>query len=309
MTTVLTEAEAIAAEADRIAATGESEPAAARYPVNEAMIRHWTDAMGDRNPVYSDPAVAASVHGGPVAPPAMHQVWTMPGLHRPPELTSPFSEMLAVLDRYGYTSVIATNSDQTYGRYLRLGEVVTTSVRLDGVRGPKRTGMGEGYFVTARFTWRVGAETVGEMLFRVLKFRPPERAAPATPYPLKPMISQDTAFFWDGLRAGELRIQRCGGCGALRHPPGPMCPRCQSLDLGHVVAGGGGEVYSYVVHHHPPVPGKDAPFVVAVVALDEGVRMVGNILGEPDAVQVGARVHVEFERVDDDLVLPSWRLR
>ncbi len=309
MTTVLTEAEAIAAEADRIAATGESAPAAARYPVNEAMIRHWTDAMGDRNPVYSDPDVATSVHGGPVAPPAMLQVWTMPGLHRPPELTSPFSEMLAVLDRYGYTSVIATNSDQTYRRYLRPGEVVTTSVRLDGVKGPKRTGMGEGYFVTARFTWRVGAETVGEMLFRVLKFRPPERVAPATPYPLKPAISQDTAFFWDGLRAGELRIQRCGGCGALRHPPGPMCPRCQSLERGHVVAGGGGEIYSYVVHHHPPVPGKDAPFVVAVVALDEGVRMVGNILGEPDAVQVGARVHVEFERVDDELVLPSWRLR
>jgi uncharacterized OB-fold protein len=311
MTAVTTGADLISVEAERIAARGDSEPVAARGPVNEAMIRLWTDAMGDRNPVYTDPANA--VHGGIVAPPAMHQVWTMPGLHRPDALASPFSEMLAVLDAHGYTSVIATNSDQTYHRYLRPGELVTTAVRLDSVRGPKRTGMGEGYFVTAGFTWRVGAETVGEMLFRVLKFRPPAvgsrpQGAQSNRNPAKPVVSADTAFFWDGLHAGELRIQRCGGCGALRHPPGPLCPDCHSTDRQHVVASGHGEIYSYVVHHHPPVPGRAAPFVVAVVALDEGVRMVGNVLAEPGDVRIGAPVEVEFERVDDDLVLPSWRL-
>jgi uncharacterized OB-fold protein len=306
---------AIMAAADRIAAGGESEPVPARDPVNQPMIRHWTDALGDHNPVYTDEALAAgSVHGGVVAPPAMLQVWTMPGLARDlPGGASPLSEMLDVLDVYGFTSVIATNADQTYQRYLRPGELASTTVRLDSVRGPKRTAMGEGYFVTARLGWFVGAEPIGEMLFRVLKFRPPappEAVRPAAePYPLRPAISQDTAFFWDGLVVGELRIQHCPGCGALRHPPGPFCPRCQHAEPDYQVAAGHGEIYSYVVHHHPPVPGRRAPFVVAVVALPEGVRMIGNVLADPADVRIGAPVEVEFERIDDDLVLPSWRLR
>lgn len=302
----------ILAAADRFIAAGECAPVAARDPVNEPMIRHWTDAMGDRNPVYTDPvAAAASVHGGLVAPPAMLQVWTMPGLdpERSNAAASPFTEILGVLDAHGYTSVIATNCEQVYHRYLRPGELLTTAVRLETVKGPKRTGMGEGYFVTALMVWRVGEELVGETLFRVLKFRPPAAPARETErYPLRPAISQDTAFFWSGLRAGELRIQRCAGCGALRHPPGPLCPRCHATDQGHVVAAGDGEVYSYVVHHHPPVPGRAAPFVVAVVALPEGVRMVGNVLAEPGEVRIGAPVRIAFEQVDDDLVLPSWRL-
>jgi uncharacterized protein len=262
-------------------------------------------------------------------------VWNMPGLRR--DLAGgpgPLSEILDVLDEYGYTSVIATNADQSYARYLRPGELVSTTVRLESVRGPKRTAMGEGYFVTARLGWLVGEEPVGEMLFRLLKFRPsapsagPAAAAPAAgapvsdasapadqpapvaePYPLRPTISQDTAFFWAGLAAGELRIQRCDGCGALRHPPGPFCPRCRHPEQGYVLAAGHGEIYSYVVHHHPPVPGKRAPYVVAVVALPEGVRMIGNVLAEPGQVRIGAAVQIAFERVDEDLVLPSWRLR
>ena len=136
---------------------------------------------------------------------------------------------------------------------------------------------------------------------------PPEQTA--EPYPLRPEISQDTAFFWAGLAAGELRIQHCPGCGALRHPPGPFCPRCQHAEPDYRVAAGQGEIYSYVVHHHPPVPGKRAPFVVAVVALPEGVRMIGNVLADPGEVRIGAPVEIVFERVDADLVLPSWRLR
>ena len=312
------EAEEIAAAVEELIARGDGPPVTARDPVNQPMIRHWTDALDDANPVYTDPAAAAaSVHGGLVAPPAMLQVWTMPGLH-PERLgtqSNPFAEILGRLDRYGYTSVIATNSEQTYHRYLRPGELLATTVRLEAVTGPKRTGMGQGYFVTARFAWRVGEEMVGEMLFRVLKFKPPPQQQPTPPppparepYPLQPLLSQDTAFFWDGLKQGELRIQRCGGCGTLRHPPGPLCPRCHGTDQGYVVAGGRGELYSYVVHHHPPVPGKVAPFVVAVVALPEGVRIVGNVLADPGEVHIGAPVRVQFEPVDDDLVLPSWRL-
>jgi len=347
---------AIEAAAERLIAAGEGNPVAARDPVNTATIRNWTDALQDRNPIYTDPATASSsVHGGLVAPPAMLQVWTMPGLApAPPDASeNPLSAMLAVLDEHGFTSVVATNCEQTYDRYLRPGELLTSTVRVESVQGPKRTGLGEGYFVTARFTWRVDDEPVGRMLFRILKFRPPAApgagespatarvsgppaeagsgespAAPAAPpaavelpsqapqfnrsldggYPLQPVISRDTAFFWAGLKAGELRIQSCGGCGALRHPPGPLCPRCHSTDRGHVLASGRGDIYSYVVHHHPPVPGRTVPFVVAVVALPEGVRMVGNVLAEPGQVRIGAAVTVEFERVDENLVLPSWRL-
>ena len=77
---------------------------------------------------------------------------------------------------------------------------------------------------------------------------------------------------------------------------------------GYVVAAGTGEVFSYVVHHHPPVPGKRLPMVVALVQLPEGVRMVGEMPGtRPDQVRIGLPVRVAFARVDDDLTLPAWR--
>jgi len=318
---------AIREAAARIAADGESRPRPARDPVNLPMIRNWAEAIGDANPVYTDAGAAArSVHGGLVAPPAMAQVWTMRGLHPAAEHQAaehqgaddddPMGRMSAVLDEAGFTSVVATNCEQEYHRYLRHGEQVTVRARLEGVTGPKRTALGDGWFVTTRSTWYVGAEPVASMLFRILKFRPPPPGpAPGPPSPapaagevLRPVISPDTAFFWDGTAAGELRIQRCGGCGALRHPPGPMCPACGAARPGYVVAAGTGEVYSYVVQHHPPVPGKQMPLVVALVALPEGVRMVGELLGvSPDRARIGLPVRVEFVRVDEALTLPAWR--
>jgi len=128
---------------------------------------------------------------------------------------------------------------------------------------------------------------------------------------MRPVVSPDTAFFWAGTASGELRVQRCGGCGALRHPPGPMCPSCGTLAADpreYVVAAGTGDVYSYVVHHHPPVPGKKLPIVIALVQLAEGVRMTGELLGvAPGQVRIGLPVRAEFVRVDDDLTLPAWR--
>jgi uncharacterized protein len=308
---------AIREAAARIAADGESRPRPARDPVNLPMIRNWAEAIGDANPVYTDARAAArSVHGGLVAPPAMAQVWTMRGLHPAADDDDPMGRMSAVLDEAGFTSVVATNCEQEYHRYLRHGEQVTVRARLEGVAGPKRTALGEGWFVTTRSTWYAGTEPVASMLFRILKFRPPPpRPAPGPPAPapaaseaLRPVISPDTAFFWDGTAAGELRIQRCGGCGALRHPPGPMCPACGAARPGYLVAAGTGEVYSYVVQHHPPVPGKQMPLVVALVALPEGVRMVGELLGvSPDRARIGLPVRVEFVRIDEALTLPAWR--
>ncbi len=126
---------------------------------------------------------------------------------------------------------------------------------------------------------------------------------------LRPQVTPDNSFFWAGAALGELRIQRCASCGALRHPPGPMCPACGVPgDGGYVVAAGTGEVFSYVVHHHPPVPGKKLPMVVALVQLPEGVRMVGEMPGvRPDVVRIGLPVRVTFVQVDEDLTLPVWR--
>jgi len=301
--------EVIRQAAAGVAAAGESGPRPAPDPVNLPMIRHWVQAMGDTNPVYLDAEFAArSVHGGLVAPPAMAQVWTMRGL-QPAEDNGddPLGLMSAALDEAGFTSVVATNSDQEYYRYLRHGEHVTVRTSLESVTGPKLTALGEGWFVTTRSTWYVGTEAVASMMFRVLKFRPsPPR--PSIGDVLRPAISRDTEFFWAGTARHELRIQRCGECGALRHPPGPTCLACGGAKPDYVVAAGTGEIYSYVVHHHPPVPGRQVPFVVALVQLPEGVRMVGELLGaSPEQVRIGMPVRIEFARVDEELTLPAWR--
>jgi uncharacterized OB-fold protein len=295
--------ETIRAAAERLAAAGDSRPRPARDPVNLPMIRNWIEALGG----------ADDVSGSGTAPPAMIQVWTMPGLHGARADDDPLSLMSQLLDQAGFTSVVATNCDQVYHRYLKLGEQLSVRTRLLDVAGPKRTALGEGWFFTTRSTWYSCDEPVAEMDFRILKFRPSERpASPTTNISpsshMRPLVTRATAFFWDGIAAGELRIQRCGRCGTLRHPPGPMCPSCGDDDPGYIVAAGTGEVYSYVVHHHPPVPGKQLPMVVALVRLTEGVRMVGEMPGvRPDQVRIGLPVRAAFVRVDDDLTLPAWR--
>jgi uncharacterized protein len=327
---------AIRDAAARILALGESDPRPAPDAVNLPMIRHWVQAMGDTNPVYTDARAAArSVHGGLVAPPAMTQVWTMRGL-RPAggeDSGDPLGLMSAALDEAGFTSVVATNSEQEYYRYLRPGEQVTVRSSLEEVTGPKRTALGQGWFVTTRSTWYVGTEAVASMMFRILKFRPAARSGPsmtepsAQPEPsapperpeppeppaaaadvLRPVVSPDTVFFWEGTARHELRIQRCGACGTLRHPPGPMCQVCGFARPEYDVAAGTGEVYSYVVHHHPPVPGRTLPIVIALVQLTEGVRMVGELLDiSPGHARIGLPVRVTFVEVDGDLTLPAWR--
>lgn len=298
-------AAAIREAARRIREQGDSAPQLARDPVNTPMINNWTEALGDADPRYPE-----------LAPPAMVQVWTMRGLHGRRPADDPLGAMTAVLDEAGYTSVVATDCDQSYARYLRPGERLSVRSRLTDVVGPKRTALGEGWFVTTVSTWSVGsgddAEPVAEMMFRILKFRPPSPPEPpsAPRAVLRPVVNRDTEYFWAGMAAGELRVWRCGECGLLRHPPGPMCPRCSATRPEYLIASGRGEVYSYVVHHHPPVPGRELPFVVALVALEEGVRVLGELRDtDPAGVRVGLPVEIVFDRVDDELTLPAWRAR
>jgi uncharacterized OB-fold protein len=278
--------------AARVSAAGYCSPRKGRDPVNLPMINNWLEAMGDTNLRYADEGVA---------PPAMAQVWTMRGLHPVSTPDDPLFAMTAALDEEGFTAVVATNCEQAYLRDLRLGEEVAVRSRLSEVTGPKKTALGEGYFVTTESTWFVGDEPVSSMLFRVLKYKPAASTpAPITGDPIRPAVNRDTAFFWDGIAAGELRIQQCTSCGLLRHPPGPMCPSCGATKPSYAVASGEGIVYSYVVHHHPPVPGRRSPFAVALVELPEGVRLVGELVGATP--QVGMRVSFD---VADGLAI--WR--
>lgn len=167
--------EQIMAEAERIQALGEAAESIAPYPVNQPTIGAWLDAMGYDNDRFR----------GGEAPPSMAQVWTMPGLgrRRPPE--DPLTRMTEFLTKVGFTAVLGTNCEQTYERYLRVGEQLRVTSALDSVAGPKNTAMGEGYFVTSRNTWYVDhpdgrSEKVATMLFRVLKFIPREKTEEAT---------------------------------------------------------------------------------------------------------------------------------
>lgn len=325
--------EDILAAADRIRGDGPSAPRAGRDPVNLPMIRNWVEAIGDTNPIYTDESAAiAAGHGGLVAPPAMAQVWTMRGLGADREKDDPLGRMTNLLDEAGYTSVVATNCDQIYHRYLRPGDEVTIESTLEDVVGPKKTGLGEGWFFTTRNIWKVGDEVVAEMLFRILKFAPPaaaddrmshsvdrnDRMSHSATVPedldparlLRPSASHDTQFFWDGVAAHELRIQRRPD-GTLQHPPVPALWLDKTETTDYVVASGRGTVFSFVVHHAPKVPGRRLPFVVALVELDEGVRMLGELRGvDPSDVKIGMPVQATYLDFpgDDDTGGAPWTL-
>ena len=280
-------------------------PTSARDPVNQPMIRHWCDAVGDRNPVYTDPEFAEkSVHGGIVAPPTMLQAWTMPGLLSKVdrEARASIPGVFRLLDEAGFTSVIATNCTQEYRRYLRPGDLLSATQSLEDVSEEKQTALGAGHFVTQLTTYTdQHGEVVATMRFRLLKFRPPERdarsaasARPALQRP-RPGITHDNRFFWEGVEARKLLIQRCR-CGKLRHPPGPMCPACHSVEWDTVEASGRGTVYSYVVAHHPPIPPFEYPNPIVLVELEEGIRLVSNLVGvERDEIEIGMSVRARFE--------------
>ena len=128
--------------------------------------------------------------------------------------------------------------------------------------------------------------------------------------PLKPSISPDTAFFWEGLRENELRIQKCASCELLRHPPRPMCPQCNSLEWNTIVASGNGTLHSFVMPQHPPFPFMDYPYIVALVDLEEGVRLVSNLIDiTPEDASIDMPVEVCFREFEGDLVLHQFRPR
>ncbi len=312
----------IKAAAERVKAEGKSKPRTGRPPVNQPMMDHWLDAMGDKNPIYVDDAAAkAAGHPGVVAPPAMIQVWTMMGLGGVRPDDDPLGRILELFDDAGYVGVVATNCEQSYHRYLRPGEEVSVAAELVDVVGPKRTALGEGFFITQKITWFSGDdgnEPVADMMWRIMKFRPAEEDA-ATQVPddldansmMRPASSKDTRFFWDGVNAHELRIQKRAD-GSLQHPPVPALWRDPSDEVGpsdYLVASGKGGVFSFVVHHAPRVPGRTLPFVIALVELEEGVRMLGELRNvDPATVEIGMPVRATYIDFPDGDAGPAWTL-
>ncbi|AWT56811.1 bifunctional MaoC family dehydratase N-terminal/OB-fold nucleic acid binding domain-containing protein [Mycolicibacterium smegmatis] len=301
---------------EKIKAEGKSEPRKGRDPVNQPMIHHWVDAIGDKNPIYVDQEAAkAAGHPGIVAPPAMIQVWTMGGLGAGRSDDDPLSKIMKLFDDAGYVGVVATNCEQTYHRYLQPGEELTIHAEITDVVGPKQTALGEGFFINQLITWTTEeGEAVAEMNWRIMKFKPREDQKPAVPDDLdpdklmRPASSRDTQFFWDGVNAHELRIQRRPD-GTLQHPPVPAVWQDKEQPIDYVVASGNGTVFSYVVHHAPKVPGRTLPFVIALVELEEGVRMLGELRNvDPDQVQIGMPVRATFIDFPDSEISPAWTL-
>jgi uncharacterized OB-fold protein len=129
------------------------------------------------------------------------------------------------------------------------------------------------------------------------------------PTRLAPSMSPDTQFFWDGVRERRLLVQRCDGCGALRHPPRPMCPTCHSLAWRAIESSGRGTILSAVVVRHPRYPWFETDPVVALVELEEGWRLVSNLLGVASVDDVmGQAVAVVYEDFDGELTLPLFRV-
>jgi len=120
----------------------------------------------------------------------------------------------------------------------------------------------------------------------------------------------DSRPYWEGLQQGELRIQRCDSCSKAVFYPRSICPHCFADQLSWIVASGKGTVYSYTVAHQAFGSfAADVPFVVALIELEEGVRMMSRLLDAPrERVMVGAAVKVTFEKVEEDLTLPYFRL-
>ena len=125
-----------------------------------------------------------------------------------------------------------------------------------------------------------------------------------------PQPDEHAQPFWDFLREGKLRLQRCSECATLRHPPRPMCPHCGSLESDWAIASGRGSVYTFAISHqavHPALRDR-VPHAVVLIELEEGVRLTSNMVDcPPDEIAIGMPVEVVFHAVNDTVTLPLFR--
>ena len=128
---------------------------------------------------------------------------------------------------------------------------------------------------------------------------------------LLPIPTPETRHFWEGTRQGELRLQRCLDCAHVYFPPRPFCPSCAHREVEVFNATGRASLYSYVIHHRS-VPGHEAPYAIAVVELEEGPRMMTNIVDceqTPEALVLDMPLEARFESVSEEISLPLFSPR
>lgn len=125
-----------------------------------------------------------------------------------------------------------------------------------------------------------------------------------------PTANADSRLFWEACNRRELTFQKCGACGHVQFYPRALCTACQADGLEWQTASGLGTVYTFTVNHRAPTPAfkAEAPYVIALVDLDEGFRMMMNVINcAPDSVSIGLRVRVTFEArgADGEQLIPQ----
>lgn len=139
--------------------------------------------------------------------------------------------------------------------------------------------------------------------------RPAREGGPAPARRPLPKPTPETRHFWDGARRGELLLQRCDACAKPYFPPRPFCPHCASRSVHVFRASGRATLHSYVIHHRP-APGFEPPYSIAVVELEEGPRMMTNVVEveqTPEALQLDMPLEVTFQPLSDEIHLPLFR--
>lgn len=124
-----------------------------------------------------------------------------------------------------------------------------------------------------------------------------------------PRPTPETQHFWDGTKNQQLLLQQCDQCQYTYFPPRPFCPKCASREVSITEASGKAILYSYVINHRP-LPGFDNPHSIAVVELEEGPRMMSNIVGcpqTPEALVLDMPLTVTFEELTSDIKLPKFQ--
>jgi uncharacterized protein len=125
-----------------------------------------------------------------------------------------------------------------------------------------------------------------------------------------PEITPELRPFFEASKNGQLVVQKCNGCGALRFPPRRLCANCLSRESSWTPLSGEGEVYSFIIMHrvYHPAFANQVPYAVATIKLKEGARMLSNVIGiDPHAIKCGMRVKVSFEKLNDQVTLPMFR--
>ena len=126
-----------------------------------------------------------------------------------------------------------------------------------------------------------------------------------------PKPTPETKPFWDAAKQHQLLIQRCDDCGQYYFYPRPLCPQCLSRHVQWVQVSGRGTLHTFVINHHPPRNFPAAgPYIIGIVQLDEGPRLMTNIVGiepDPNRPRCDMPVEVVFDHITDDITLPKFR--